>query len=219
MRILLIEDDLPLGAAIRQGLEKQGAIVTWGTGVEDGLTAAQADRFYVMMLDLSLPDGDGLDLLKSLRRQGDNTPILVVTARDGRNDRILGLDLGADDYVTKPFDMDELGARLRALVRRSEGRSTNELEASGLRLNLTDRTLFDGLDLVNVTAKELRVIELLMRKAGRFVSKPDLENSLYDGETAAESNTIETAIYGLRRKLGSERIITARGLGYMVPKT
>lgn len=218
MKLLLVEDDTMLGAAMKRGLEKAGYVVDWAHDGDEALGALSAQTYAAMILDLSLPDLDGLEALKTLRARNDSTPVIIVTARGRPNQKIDGLDTGADDYLVKPFDLDELLARIRAQIRRSEGRLNDLLRAQDVTLDIGARLVRRGDVPVQLTAKELRVLDTLMRRAGRFVSKDDLENALYDAAGGVESNTIEVTIYTLRKKLGQTFILTARGLGYMVGK-
>ena len=218
MRILLIEDDEMLGASMKRALEQAGYAVDWAQAGDEAVAALMAQDYAVALLDLGLPRMDGVDALKSVRSSRNRTPIIIVTARDDSRRRVEGLDAGADDYVTKPFDLDELLARIRSNIRRGEGRADDVLTAQNVRYNLTDRTVTQDDAPVALTAKELKVLAKLMGHAGRFVSKGEVENALYSGEDDVESNTIEVTIYALRRKLGAQFIVTARGLGYMIAK-
>jgi two-component system OmpR family response regulator/two-component system response regulator QseB len=218
MKLLLVEDDAMLGAAMKRGLERAGYVVDWARDGEEALGGLAAQSYATMILDLSLPRLDGLQALKRIRAGRDATPVIIVTARGRGDQKIDGLDAGADDYLVKPFDLDELLARIRAQIRRAEGRVNDLLQVKDITLDIGARLVRRGGTPVQVTAKELRTLDLLMRRAGRFVSKDDLENALYDAAGGVESNTIEVTIYALRKKLGSDFILTARGLGYMVGK-
>ena len=218
MKLLLVEDDVMLGAAMKRGLEKAGYVVDWARDGEEALAGLSAQGYATVILDLNLPHLDGLDALRRLRARRDLTPVIIVTARGRGDQKIDGLDAGADDYLVKPFDLDELLARIRAQIRRAEGRVNDLLQVKDVTLDIGARLVRRGETPVQLTAKELRALDLLMRRAGRFVSKDDLENTLYDAAGGVESNTIEVTIYGLRKKLGSDFILTARGLGYMVGK-
>jgi two-component system OmpR family response regulator/two-component system response regulator QseB len=218
MRILLVEDDTMLGADMKRALEQAGYAVDWAQAGDEAVAALTAHDYAAALLDLSLPELDGIDALKAVRGHRNRTPIIIVTARDGSKQRVEGLDAGADDYVTKPFDLDELLARIRSTIRRGEGRANDVLAAQSVRYDLTNRTVTKDDAPISLTAKELKVLAKLMNNAGRFVSKSDLENALYTGEDDVESNTIEVTIYALRRKLGARFIVTARGLGYMIAK-
>jgi DNA-binding response OmpR family regulator len=218
MRVLLVEDDRLLGSALQRGLEIGGVRVDWVTSGDDLVAASPADMFDVVLLDLGLEGMSGLEALRLLRARPDHTPVIIITAQDRPSQKVAGLDAGADDYLVKPLDLDEVLARIRAQIRRADKRSSDLVVAGPIRLDLPGRTAWRDEERVPVTAKEFRILALLMRRAGRFVSKADLEASLYDDETEIESNTIEVAISALRRKLGKDAILTARGLGYMIPK-
>jgi DNA-binding response OmpR family regulator len=216
MKLLLVEDDAMLGAAMKRGLEKAGYLVDWALDGDEALGALSAQTYATVLLDMSLPRIDGMDVLKEVRARNDETPVIVVTARGRREQKIGGLDAGADDYLVKPFDLEELLARIRAQIRRSERRTGDMLIVKGVTLDLGAQSVHkDGVP-TPMTAKELRVLGALMRRPGRFVGKAELENELYDAASEVESNTIEVTIYALRKKLGAEFIVTARGLGYMV---
>jgi DNA-binding response OmpR family regulator len=216
MRLLLVEDDAMLGAAMKRGLEKAGYVIDWARDGEEALGGLSAQTYGTVVLDLSLPRLDGMEALKALRARNDATPVIIVTARGRGDQKIDGLDAGADDYLVKPFDLDELLARIRAQIRRREGRMNDVLRVRDVSLDIGARLVRRGDTAVQTTAKELRVLDTLMRRAGRFVSKDELENALYDAAGGVESNTIEVTIYALRKKLGAAFILTARGLGYMV---
>ena len=220
--ILVIEDDPALGAGLVAAL--RGA--SYAARAADSLAAArdalQAETWAALVLDLGLPDGDGLELLRLLRRQGGAAPVMILTATDRRETRLAGLDGGADDYVTKPYDLDEVLARLRALLRRSLGLASDVLPfgvpAGAYELDLGGQVARAGARTLMLTQREFRVLSVLVRRAGRWVSKPDIEYAVYEDAVEIESNTIEAAVYGLRRKLGAQTILTARGLGYMIPR-
>ncbi len=218
MHILLVEDDIQLGEAIRHALEQQSYAVTW---LRDGNEAASALRdptADLVLLDLGLPGKDGMDVLLEARRQGVKTPILVLTARDAIDTRIRGLDLGADDFLVKPFHLGELAARIRSLTRRAQGLADNLIEAGGMRLNLsTAEVEFRG-EKVSLTRREFALLQVLMERAGRIVRRDALENSVYGLDTVVERNAIEVQVHWLRRKLSAEVITTVRGIGYMVPR-
>ena len=169
-----------------------------------------------MILDVNLPKLNGIDLLKTLRRERNALPVLLLTARDAALHKVEGLDAGADDYLVKPFDLDELLARVRALIRRSEHRLETILTCGKVELDPSASTVRQEGKSVTLTAKEFRVLKLLMERAGKYVTKSEIEYALYSAENAAESNTTEVAIYSLRKKLGSEFIKSIRGVGYMV---
>lgn len=218
MRLLIAEDDLMLASGLRRALQHAGYTVDVAASAEEATSAARAQDYALVLLDLEMPGGGGLQTLKELRARSDATPVIIVTARDRAEQKVEGLDAGADDYVVKPFDLDELLARIRAQTRRRDQRTTDVLSANGVTLDLAARTVSTAAGPVSLTAKEFKLLAALMRRAGRFVSKEELEGLLYDHTAEVESNTIEVTVYALRRKLGSEFIVTARGLGYTVPK-
>jgi DNA-binding response OmpR family regulator len=207
-----------LGAGLKRALERAGYAADWAKTGEEAVSAAAAGSYALMLLDLGLPEMSGLDALRAIRSRRQMLPIIIITAQDRAEQKVEGLDAGADDYVVKPFDLDELLARIRAQIRSRDRRASDQLDAHGVALDLAARTVAkDGIS-VSLTAKEFKVLAVLMRRMGQFVSKTELETAIYDGETEIESNTIETAVYALRRKLGAELILTARGLGYTVPR-
>ncbi len=214
MRILLAEDDLILGDGLRAGLRQQGFLVDW---VRDGLAAERelgSGDYQAAVLDLGLPLKDGLDVLRALRDQKNATPVLVLTARDAVPDRIKGLDLGADDYVLKPVDLFELGARLRSLVRRAHGQTQDVLTCGDLQVNLSARRVTLAGQGVTLSMREFDLLHALMRNVGRILSREQLEQQLYSWGYEVESNTIEVHIHHLRKKLRAELIQTVRGVGY-----
>ena len=218
MRLLLVEDDPMIGETVLDVLRAEHFAVDW---VKDGAmadTALSTQQYDLVLLDLGLPKKDGLDVLKSLRLRKDSTPVLIVTARDAVAERIKGLDAGADDYVLKPYDIDELLARIRALTRRSAGRADPVLEVHGLRLNpATHEATRDGQAIV-LSAREWAVLEALMARPGVVFSRAQLEEKLYSWKDDVSSNAVEVYIHGLRKKLGAELIQNVRGLGYVMPK-
>lgn len=218
MRLLLVEDDPMIGETVLDVLRAEHFAVDW---VKDGAmadTALSTQQYDLVLLDLGLPKKDGLDVLKSLRLRKDSTPVLIVTARDAVAERIKGLDAGADDYVLKPYDIDELLARIRALTRRSAGRADPVLEIHGLRLNpVTHEATRDG-QTIALSAREWAVLEALMARPGVVFSRAQLEEKLYSWKDDVSSNAVEVYIHGLRKKLGSELIQNVRGLGYVIPK-
>ncbi len=218
MRLLLVEDDAMIGESVRVGLKRDGFTVDW---VRDGRAAelALANGVYALvLLDLGLPKKDGLEVLKTLRHRGNRMPVLILTARDSVNDRITGLDSGADDYLVKPFDLDELSARIRALLRRHAGRAETLIQCGELTLNPATRETTLGGKPVALSARELAVLEALLERPGAVLSREQLEEKLYGWEEEVESNAIEVYIHGLRKKLGADFIKNIRGVGYMVPR-
>ena len=219
MRILLAEDDTLLGDGLRAGLRQAGFQVDW---VRDGAAAERelrAQPYAAAVLDLGLPLMDGLDVLASVRRAGTTVPVLVLTARDAVPDRVRGLDLGADDYVVKPVDLDELAARLRALVRRAHGQPQEQLQVQGVRLDPAGRTVARDGQAVALSTREFDRLHALMLNAGRVLSREQLEQHRYSWGREVDSNAVEVHIHHLRKKLGAELIQTVRGVGYLCPKT
>ncbi len=219
MRILLAEDDLMLGDGLRAGLRQQGFQVDW---VRDGVAAERelmSGDYMAAVLDLGLPQKDGLDVLQALRERKIMTPVLVLTARDAVPDRIRGLDLGADDYVIKPVDLYELGARLRSLVRRSHGQGQDALRCGGVLLEPSARRVSLNGDVVVLAPREFDLLHALMLNAGRVLSRDQLEQQLYSWGQEVESNAIEVHIHHLRRKLHADLIQTVRGVGYTMPRS
>jgi DNA-binding response OmpR family regulator len=220
MRILLAEDDAMLGDGLRAGLRQQGFQVDW---VRDGLAAEReisTGDYQAAVLDLGLPLKDGMDVLQAIRCKKIATPVLVLTARDAVPDRIKGLDLGADDYVLKPVDLYELGARLRSLVRRAHGQIQDLLTCDAVQMNPASREVtFEG-QLVTLSTREYDLLHALMLAVGRIMSREQLEQQLYSWGHEVESNAIEVHIHHLRKKLKPELIQTVRGIGYtlMRPK-
>ncbi len=219
MRILLAEDDALLGDALRAGLRQLGFQVDW---VRDGAAAEHellTGVYAAGVLDLGLPMKDGLQVLKTLRERKLATPILVLTARDGVPDRVRGLDTGADDYVVKPVDLHELGARLRSLVRRASGQAQQTVVCAGIQIEPASRSVqMDG-EVVPLSTREFDLLHALMRNAGRVLSREQLEQQMYSWGHEVESNTIEVHIHHLRRKLKPELIQTVRGVGYTIQRS
>ncbi len=217
MRILVIEDDALLGDAIQAGLKQAGYAVDW---MKDGVSADQAlstEPYAAAVLDLGLPRLSGLEVLRRLRSRATPIPVLILTAMDTVEDRIKGLDAGADDYLVKPFDMGELAARLRALLRRASGKPTPALSAAGVELNpATHAVQYLGLP-VELPAKEFAVLYALMQHSGRVLSRAQIEEQLYAWGEEIESNAVEVYIHHLRRKLFPGLIETIRGVGYLIP--
>ena len=219
MRLLLVEDDTMIGESVRLGLRQDGFVVDW---VRDGKAAELAlsnEDYALLLLDLGLPKKGGLDVLKTLRKNANSIPILVLTARDAIADRVQGLDAGADDYLVKPFDLDELAARIRALLRRHSGRSETELRCGDLILNPATHQVFQGAKEISLSAKEFSVLHALIDRPGAVLSRVQLEQHLYGWDEEVESNAIEVHIHNLRKKLGGELIRNVRGVGYVVAKS
>ncbi len=218
MRLLLVEDDPMLGEGVRRALALQGHAVDW---VRDGAaadTALAGEPYDVVLLDLGLPRKRGIDVLRDLRRRGQLVPVLILTAQDAIPDRVAGLDAGADDYLAKPFDLDELAARIRALQRRSSGRADPVIEHGRLTLNpATHEVFLDGAPIA-LSPREFALLHALLEHPGRPMSRTRLEERLYGWTEQVESNAVEVHVHALRRKLGTEWIKTLRGVCYMVPR-
>jgi DNA-binding response OmpR family regulator len=218
MRVLLIEDDVMIAQGLETALRQIGAAVDW---IRDGEYAAAALRgtvFDLVLLDLGLPTRDGISILRELRQRGDATPVIILTARDEIQSRVAGLDAGADDYVVKPFDLDELAARMRSVLRRAAGRGDPAIQHGDLRLDPITRTVEHRGSPVSLSAHEYSVFEALLQRPGAVLSRAQLEDRLYGWDEPIGSNAVEVYIHGLRRKLGSDSIRTLRGVGYFIPK-
>jgi len=216
MRLLLVEDDRMIGESLRRALRQSGYAVDW---VRDGRAADGAlvsERFDLVLLDLGLPERDGMEVLRALRARADRTPVIVLTARDALASRVQGLDAGADDYLVKPFELDELLARIRAVVRRQSGRAEPAIEVGGVTLDSSTREVrLEGVPLA-LSAREYAVLEALMLRPGAILSRAQLEDRLYGWGEELESNAISVYVHQLRRKLGDGFIHTVRGVGYYV---
>ncbi len=218
MRILLVEDDELLGDGMQAGLRHCGFTADWLRDGESARRALASEQYDAMVLDLGLPRLDGLSLLRLLRGAGNTLPVLVLTARDALSDKVQGLDTGADDYLVKPVDLDELAARLRALIRRASGRAAPVLCEGRVTLDPAGRRVsLDGVP-VELPAKEYAILEMLMRNAGKILSRGQLESALYGWDEGVESNAVEVYIHHLRRRLGADVIRTQRGIGYLFEK-
>ncbi len=218
MRILLVEDDPQLGDGIRTGLHQAGYIVDW---LQDGLSALhslEVENFDMVVLDLGLPRLDGISVLKKIRTSGNDVPVLILTARDTVADRVNGLDSGADDYLLKPFDLDELCARVRALSRRHSGRASSLIKYLDITLNPVDRSLRKNGKNITLSTREFNILQIFLENIGRVLSRERIEESLFGWDDSLESNATEVHIHHLRKKLGKELIVTIRGVGYMIPK-
>lgn len=218
MRVLLVEDDELLGSAIQTGLEQFGYTVDWLTHGGQAAAALEREQPDLLVLDLGLPGKDGLTLLRELRARDCHIPVLILTARDTIDDQILGLDMGADDYLVKPFDLGELNARLRAIFRRQSGRTTPLIYYRDMVFNPAAHTIDINGTEVQLHAKTNAILEALLQRPGIPLSRERLEQILYGWGEGVESNTVEVHIHHLRKKLGKETILTIRGVGYMVPK-
>jgi DNA-binding response OmpR family regulator len=218
MRILLVEDDTMIGDSVRSALKHVGFAVDW---VRDGRAAQgtlATERFDLVLLDLGLPQVSGLDVLRALRAQKDATPVIIVTARDDLASRVAGLDAGADDYLVKPFELEELTARMRAVIRRHAGRADPAIEVGLVTLDPTTRTVAVSGEQVILSAREYAVLEAMMLRPGAILSRAQLEDRLYGWGEEIESNAISVYVHQLRRKLGDDFIHTVRGVGYYVGK-
>lgn len=216
MRLLLIEDDVALGEGIHQALVREGYTVDWLQDGSSALHALLSESFDLAILDLGLPRMDGLEVLRRLRDSSSTMPVLILTARDATEDRIAGLDAGADDYLIKPFDLAELKARIRALLRRSAGRAQMLIEHAGISLNPgTQQVSYQGKP-VALTPKEYQLLHELLSPPGRVMTRDHLMQLLYGWSEEAESNTLEVHIHHLRKKFSSDLIRTIRGVGYLV---
>ncbi|NKI92323.1 response regulator transcription factor [Rhizobacter sp. SG703] len=218
MRVLLVEDDRMIGAAVQQALSDAAYAVDWTTDGEQALAAALAQAYDVVLLDLGLPLRDGIDVLRQLRARNAHVPILIVTARDEVEDRIAGLDLGADDYVLKPFDVQELLARMRAVMRRQGGSASPLLTNGTVTLDPVTRDVsFEG-HAVTLSGREFTLLQALLVRPGAILSRQELEERIYGWNEEIESNTVEVLIHGIRRKLGPTVIRNVRGVGWRVDR-
>jgi len=218
MRLLLVEDDTMIGEAVLDLLRAEHYAVDWVKDGEMADTALRTQTYDLVLLDLGLPRRDGLAVLRDLRTRKERTPVLIATARDSVQQRIEGLDAGADDYVLKPYDLDELLARIRALTRRAAGRAEPVYEHKGVSINPATREVAVRGEPVVLSAREWAVLEPLLARPGLVLSRTQLEEKLYGWKDEISSNAVEVYIHGLRRKLGTEMIQNVRGVGYMVPK-
>jgi len=218
MRVLLIEDDRMVGAAVAQALKDAAYAVDWVTDGESAIEAAEVETYDVALLDLGLPVRDGREVLRRLRQKGRALPVIIVTARDGLDDRIDGLDLGADDYLVKPFEIRELLARMRAILRRP-GSGTSPLLSNGV-ISLdpsTHEAVHDG-ETCHLTAREFALLQALLTRPGTILSRSDLERHIYGWNEEVESNAVEFLIHAIRKKIGSAAIRNVRGVGWMVDR-
>jgi len=218
MRILLIEDDILIGTAIQQALKDASYSIDWSKDGLSGLASARSEGYSLILLDLGLPKKNGFEVIKILRTENCQIPVIIITAQDAVEDRIKGLDLGADDYLVKPFPIDELLARTRAVIRRNQGAVTSTLSNGELSLDSATGELTQGDMTHHLSAREFTLIRLLMLRPGRILSKSELEEQIYGWNEEVSSNAIEVIIHGLRRKLGKAAIKNIRGLGWMVSK-
>ena len=217
MRLLLVEDDPMIGQGLEQALADAGYALDWVRQAGLAETALRTTQYDGVLLDLGLPDLDGIELLRRLRTRGESVPVLIVTARDAVTDRIAGLDAGADDYMVKPFDVDEMLARVRATVRRAAGRADSAYRFKGVVIDAANRQVSVENRSVELSAREWALLEPMIMRPGAVFSRNQLEEKLYGWREEISSNTVEVHIHKLRRKLGAELIRNIRGVGYMVP--
>jgi DNA-binding response OmpR family regulator len=218
MRLLLVEDDTMIGESVLDLLRDEGYAVDWVKDGEMALTAVETQLYDLILLDLGLPKCDGLTVLKTLRQRKNRTPVLVATARDAVAQRIEGLDSGADDYIVKPYDLGEMLARIRSLVRRSVGRAEPVYESAGVTIDPATREVtVDGRPVV-VSAREWAILELLLARPGMALSRKQLEERLYSWKDGVSSNAVEVHIHSLRKKIGADLIQNVRGVGYLISK-
>ena len=219
MRVLLIEDDPMIAQGLQTGLKQAGfSAVDWSADGQSAEAALSGAQFSIVLLDLGLPRRDGLTVLKHLRARGDSTPVIILTARDEVQSRIAGLNAGADDYIVKPFDLDEVTARMRSVLRRAAGRGESTIVHGELRLDPVERRVERAGLPVALSAHEYAVLEALLQRPGAVLSRAQLEERLYGFDDPIGSNAIEVYVHGLRRKLGNDAIRTLRGVGYFVSK-
>jgi len=218
VHIILVEDDLQLGAAIQRALERLAYTVSWLRDGREALIALRDQTADLVLLDLGLPGKDGLDVLLEARRAHVKTPVIVMTARDALEARVRGLDAGADDYLIKPFHLDELGARIRSLTRRAHGLAANRIEVGALSIDLGTSEVTFRNEHIELTRREFSLLQILMERAGRLVRRESLENSLYGIDNMVGSSALEVLVHTLRRKLSFDTIQTVRGFGYMIPR-
>jgi len=219
MHVLLVEDDRMIGEGIRTALKQDGHAVDWLRDGNSADTALGHEEFDLVLLDLGLPGKDGLDLLRSLRARRKPTPVIILTARDALHERVAGLDAGADDYLVKPFELEELTARMRAVVRRRSGNAEPVIEVGEIRFDPAKREVTRAGEPVILSAREYAVLEALMLRPGAILSRAQLEDRLYGWGDAVESNAVSVYIHQLRRKLGADAIRNVRGVGYYVGRT
>jgi DNA-binding response OmpR family regulator len=216
MRFLLVEDDRMIGDSLRAALRMEGHAVDWVRDAAAAEATLASETFDLLLLDLGLPQGDGLQVLRGLRARGNATPVIVLTARDGPGDRVAGLDAGADDYLVKPFELDELGARIRAVLRRQAGRAMPLLAHGGITLDPATRQVSRDGQPVLLSAREYAVLELLMQRPGAVLSRAQIEDRLYGWGEEIESNAVSVYVHQLRKKLGADFIRSMRGVGYFL---
>lgn len=219
MRALLIEDDRMIGPSLKRGLADAGIVVDWVEDGASGLAALDTCGYAVILLDLGLPDGCGLGILDRLRGRSDDTPIVILTARDDIETRVDGLDRGADDYIVKPFDVDELKARIRAAVRRSSGRTTSLMECGELTLDLATREVSYRATRHALSAREFALVQVLAERPGAILSRSQIEDRIYGWGEEVESNAVDVLIHYVRRKFDKDIVRNVRGVGWVIPKS
>lgn len=218
MHLLVVEDDALLGDAVRRALVQEHYTVDWARDGADAARRLRHTHYDLVLLDLNLPQRGGLDILRTLRARGQDVPVLILTARDTVDARVTGLDAGADDYLVKPFDIDELGARVRALLRRGQGRANPQLQCGDVVLDPQAHTVSHRGLPVELSAREFVLLRLLMENAGKAMTRVRLEEALYGDDKNVESNAVEVHVHNLRKKFGKDLICTLRGVGYLIGK-
>ena len=218
MRLLLVEDDESLGDAVKTGLTQFGYIVDWLKDGEAARGALKTEAFELIILDLGLPKLSGINLLQSIRHDGNATPVIILTARESVESRVKGLDCGADDYIIKPFDLNELSARIRALIRRSQGRADTVLQYRNVTLDPAAHSVMVDDVIINVPRREFSLLQKLLENSGHVLSREQLMQSIYGWDEDVDSNALEVHIHNLRKKLNANFIRTIRGVGYMAEK-
>lgn len=218
MRLLLVEDDELLGDAVKTGLTQFGYVVDWLKDGEIARIVVKTEAFDLIILDLGLPKLSGMSLLQAIRQSNNKTPIIILTARESIDDRIKGLDAGADDYITKPFDLNELGARVRALTRRAQGRAEAILQYGPITIDIAAHTVTLNGQPINVPRREFALLQKLLESKGQVLSREQLMQSIYSWDEEVDSNALEVHIHNLRKKLNANFIRTIRGIGYLVDK-
>ena len=217
MRILIVEDDLTLGKLIRIALENQRYIVDWVIDDSEFFSAIKSTHYEIIILDINLPDKSGIEILKIMRSMKNHTPVLILTALNSAMQKVNGLDAGADDYLTKPFDLSELLARIRSLTRRSRSViAENILTLRNLKLDSSKHQVFLDKKIIELSVKDFSILKLLLENCGKVISKNRLENLLYNWDESIESNTIEVHIHNIRKKIGHDFIKTIRSVGYQI---
>lgn len=216
MRILLVEDDVMIGESLQKALTQSGHAIDWAKDGDTAELSLSTHEYDMLLLDLGLPKKSGIEVLQSLRKHKNTLPVLVLTARDSVSDRVIGLDAGADDYLIKPFELEEVEARIRALIRRRDGRAESVMVAGNIRLNPVTHEVTIGYTPTSLAAREYALMQALMERPGAVLSVSELEDKLYGWNEEVESNAIEVHIYQLRKKLGKECIANVRGVGYKI---